>query len=891
MSIMKRFQKKTICMMGLMMLLLGFASCEKSNDELIVDADSGVITEVPEPDVWVTDDDVKEADLDLLVDLSVKMERVRQEFVKMLSNGGEGDKPFCGVGPKTDVGPTMKLLTDMLGKEEEYEAALGRLDETRVMKPSATRDGWLGDLRDILFTGRAEAKKEQEKVKDVLLSINAYGNADAQKQLYDFYCSQEPEYAKKIGAKDAKDFFNKLNNGELTSYALNISHIWRDKGLLMADQPNNAVGEYATVAFTGHIEYGKSAYRVSSKVAVAAGNLYLSGVDKLAGGWGAKIMEWSDAIGNKITKLKLMRKTLQGKPDWQGWNEYILNSLKDDIKTAIGEAFGDDAGFEKELVDQATEEMLSWVVKQCTENEDDAGDDPEAAEEKKDKLAKEDNLAILNIETDFSSEGKMILITDENTGQVHIGTPTYDGHFSLATTPGTKMITVIKKNGQRLTKRVTLVEGTNNIILKGGIDPYINLNPSNFTLECKAGSETAIVLTNCKYVKLTRTEKLDWCDVQLEINGSAGRGVHVRVNAKANLEDKERQGTFTLEGYKDKNDAKPAVTKTFRYTQDAYTSELTPIGVSPTSLLFDAKGGEKTVKVDIKNYKYCGVTSDEKYDSWLTATANDDATITVKVAPNETGEERTAVIYAFGTDYQNVESLDQVAFKAIPITQSGGGEVVPVGEFVFGDLSVTVKNLQHTTYGNDENSEFKGSHYFGWRNIYVPGVDSWVSKRDDFTLITHSPNIQKQNKDITFTMTQEYKYMDAYEAPFKATAHIELVVHMTASNPDDLSTYIITSISASDRMREELSAFTINDETNDYYDYTNTVEIESEIPYVGVDRNGYHLFRLKGKAVSNAVKLMESIASSPKYNDYGTKMVPYASDENDYIEFRLYPKE
>ena len=814
---------------------------------------------------------------------------MRQEFVKMLSNGGEGDKPFCGVGPKTDVGPTMKLLTDMLGKEEEYEAALGRLDETRVMKPSATR-GWLGDLRDILFTGRAEAKKEQEKVNDVLLSINAYGNADAQKQLYDFYCSQEPEYAKKIGAKDAKDFFNKLNNGELTSYALNISHIWRDKGILMADQPNNAVGDYATAAFTGKAEYANSAYRVSSKVAVAAGDLYLSGVDKIAGGWGSKIMEWSDAIENRITRLKLMLKTVQGKPDWKGWNEHILNNLKDNLKTALGDAFGDDDSLEKELVDQVAEEMLSWVVKQCTEDQDDAGDDPEAAEEKKDKLAKEDNLAILNIETDFSSEGKMILITDENTGQVHVGTPTYDGHFSLATTPGTKMITVIKKNGQRLTKRVTLVEGTNNIIIKGGIEPYINLNPSNFTLECKAGSETAIVLTNCKYVKLTRTEKLDWCDVQLEINGSAGRGVHVRVNAKANLEDKERQGSFTLEGYKDKNDAKPAVTKTFKYTQDAYTSDLTPIGVSPTSLLFDAKGGEKTVKVDSKNYKYCGVTSDEKYDSWLTATANDDATITVKVAPNETGEDRTAVIYAFGTDYQNVESLDQVAFKAIPITQSGGGEVVPVGEFVFGDLSVTVKNLQQTTYGYDENSEFKGSHQFFWRNIYVPGVDSWVSERDDFTLITHNPNMQKQNKDITFTMTQEYKYMDAYEGPFKATEHKELVVHMAASNPDDLSTYIITSISASDRLREDYSAFTINDETNDYGDYTNTIDIESEIPYVGVDGKGYHVFRLKGEAVSNAVKLIEDMSSSPKYN-YGTKMVPYASDKNDYIEFKLYPKE
>ena len=68
-------------MMGLMMLLLGFASCEKTKDESTINVDSGVITEVPEPDVWVTDDDVKEADLDLLVDLSVKMERVRQEFV------------------------------------------------------------------------------------------------------------------------------------------------------------------------------------------------------------------------------------------------------------------------------------------------------------------------------------------------------------------------------------------------------------------------------------------------------------------------------------------------------------------------------------------------------------------------------------------------------------------------------------------------------------------------------------------------------------------------------------------------------------------------------------------------------------------------------------------
>ena len=42
--------------------------------------------------------------------------------------------------------------------------------------------------------------------------INVYGNAEAQKQLYDFYCSQEPERAKKIGIMEK--YFRK----EMMSY-------------------------------------------------------------------------------------------------------------------------------------------------------------------------------------------------------------------------------------------------------------------------------------------------------------------------------------------------------------------------------------------------------------------------------------------------------------------------------------------------------------------------------------------------------------------------------------------------------------------------------------------------------------------------------------------------
>ena len=166
MKIMKRLPQKAICMIGAIIILLGFMSCGKSSDDQIIDADGGKFVEVPDPDTWVTDDDIKSDDLDLLVDLSVKAERMRQEFVLMLSNNGEGNKLFCGVGSKTDVGPTIKLFTDMMLMQDEYKAALERLDGTAILKPTSTR-GMIKDGYLILTTGQSEAEAEKEIVQDI----------------------------------------------------------------------------------------------------------------------------------------------------------------------------------------------------------------------------------------------------------------------------------------------------------------------------------------------------------------------------------------------------------------------------------------------------------------------------------------------------------------------------------------------------------------------------------------------------------------------------------------------------------------------------------------------------------------------------------------------------
>lgn len=767
MEIMKRLQKKAICLMSSVIVIFGFMSCEKSgSDEQIIDADNGKMIEVPDIDTWVKDDDVKDGDLDLLVDLSVKVERMRQEFVLMLSNNGEGDKLFCGVGPQTDFDPTFKLITDMLEKQDEYKAALENLDKTAILKPTGTR-GWVGNIWSILTTGMSEAEKEKEKVQEILTTNNVYGNATAQQQLYDFYCSQEPDYAKKIGAKDAKEFFNKLNNGELNSYMLNISHIWRDKGILEADKVNSAVGDYAYAAFTGKPEYLNSAYRVSSKVAVAAGELYFTAIDKIAGGYGDKIMEFGDALEKKITKLKLMKKFLEGKPDWEGVNKYVVDNLKDDIQNAISEALGDGDGIGKELIEQVSQEILDWVAEQCTS--EDKGDGSAEAKEKIAEEAKADDVAIINIETDFSSQGKMIIVTDEATGKIHVATPTYDGHVTITTTPGNKLVTVIKKNGERLTKRMTVVAGSNTLVIKSEQAPYIDLNPSSISHEDDAGSETAVVLTNCKYVKLRVPNKEEWWSAQMEVNGSAGSGLHLRILYKANLEEKERSGSLILEGYKEKDDEKPAITKTVRFTQDPYSTKLEPIDVSPTSLSFGAQGGEQTVTIDYKKYKNCGGFNDEGSDDWLKVVTNSDGTLTVIASPNETGIERSGTVYAYATDLDHVETLDQAAFKAIPVTQTG--EVVP-GNFTVTHLvitpnchiedpaanSVTLEDRSYWSgreyamklYWVDEDSEIKVTNTNGGNSLHVEGQYKHSYTYVDSRTRAHDPGTQTQEYSFSF---------------------------------------------------------------------------------------------------------------------------------------------
>ena len=155
-------------------------SCGSDNDE----SEGGGETFVPVTesggDTWVSDKDITDDDLLMLTDLYVKVEYMRLEFIKMLSNNFEGDKLFCGDGSKSNYDPTIKTFTRMMVNEEKYKAALNRLEASSLMKP--TTRGVTSSLINIFKAFSSEGKRAQQEIQDNLKKMADAGQYDNQAQ-------------------------------------------------------------------------------------------------------------------------------------------------------------------------------------------------------------------------------------------------------------------------------------------------------------------------------------------------------------------------------------------------------------------------------------------------------------------------------------------------------------------------------------------------------------------------------------------------------------------------------------------------------------------------------------------------------------------------------------
>ena len=529
------------------------------------------------------------------------------------------------------------------------------------MTPTTTRSD-VGNIWKIFTAGR----KEQERVYGLVMAnldkMKIWDNDKAQQELFNFYKDLEPDYVKEMGVKDAREFFQKLNTGQLNAYILSVNHIWSFNGA----RTDNSVSDYAVLAFTGRQEHLQCAYNVCSKVAVAAGELYFSGIDRFTGGYGSKIVEFGDKIKKKIDDLKLAIRAATGNATMQEINTYVVNRVSGDIQDALGEVLGEDGGFGKELVQQIVSEICDHIVEQCTVNEaEKASGEEQTVAKKRDEIAKAANNAIVDIFTDFSSNN-LVIITDDATGKVTITKADNQGRALVALQPGGKTITVINSKGERLTKHIVVEEGLNTVNMQT-TKASIYTNPFELDLAGKGDYEIAIVVTNCKYVKKRITKQEDWWEAELL---GSGKDVQLKVTAKPNPEGKARSGSLVLEAYEDNAaGAKPAATYTVKFTQYAAQEEQGTLKVDPTELNFDAKGGTQRIEMETDGYEYYGGFADDDCDSWITCSTTNNG-VNVTVSANTSDSPREGTVYAFVTNNPNASSLNDITYTTIKVTQA-----------------------------------------------------------------------------------------------------------------------------------------------------------------------------------------------------------------------------
>lgn len=362
------------------------------------------------------------------------------QFYQVSSNGWNGEF-FGGIGDKSDASRYFDYLSMILQNADKYASALDNLDKTGVLTTTTTSRGVIGKLKTAIYGYGDDAQIKKDEVLDRLNTLHVMGNADLQSQ---FFNSLEVESGidPRGGHKNAQEFFKSLYAGELNGLIYKIDYTWQhvaakeSYGGGLSDYYNMANDQYKGPG----IQYNQEVYKTSSKVATSAGELYLSGVDKVAGGYGSAIVDGLEEIKDNYD---LAKKTLKGELTGKDVKGYVVGKMTGKIKDAIGDVLGDDLG-SSDIVNAVVEEAEEQVTELIVDGDEEA--------------AKENDASVVEVK----GEGKGVkttVIVDEGNGTINIGFPNQDEKTVITTKPGKKKITTTTSGGERVTQEKNVKEG------------------------------------------------------------------------------------------------------------------------------------------------------------------------------------------------------------------------------------------------------------------------------------------------------------------------------------------------------------------------------------------------------------------------------------------------
>ena len=688
-------KKKIYYWLLLPVLALMIGACGKSDDEEVFTPDVNVGETVTDFKKAVRYEDTKyfDDDLDALVTYALTLRYFRWTYFKMATNS-DTDEPFCAdletIGDNKNTKYQTMILYNLIDRvtemEMEYMESIERLTNSGVLVTPNTTRGILSDGWDFI-TGCKSAQKMGRK--SVVAVARKLGWTNDYKKMDELYKSL-PEDLRR-GYTNSADFWRDFSSGTIDARANQV---------------------FVNLYYYADPDFGETARDMGTtpgkNVTVAAADLIEKGANLVID---ACPISSQISYGKDLYGAVTATEDLVIKGDVKGFMKNAANNIINygrDVTKLADKLRGLDINYwdyGDKFWDYAGKDMYTiWMNDVCFNEQAGNKDTGEGL--------------IPNMVKTHDANGKeiyLVVMVDAQSGKTTIGY-VLDKDGNIITNPqlpGQKTITAVnRKTGKRVTKTIIVpkdqetdvevdLDDDENQLEENPKDGYLSLDRKSMEFFANGGRLKTMVSSNYLYYSCSTKDNWITCSIPSDLN-------EMTVRVATNDSTAERKGQVTVMA----TDSKGKVLKTVVLAVVQKGKEVTEnyINASPSTLLFDAKGGKLSSTVShSRAYNYVSADYDNSMAGWATvdvSLSGDDFVITVDATPNTTGKERTGMVTAFAAynqqflndalngnvDANNVLVTTIVVKQAANEAQEDGEEIKDAVRTVQFDFDVAALN-------------------------------------------------------------------------------------------------------------------------------------------------------------------------------------------------------
>ena len=736
-----------------LMTLCFLTACSNNNEELVPDVEVGESVKDFKKVVRYEDSKYFNNDLDALVTFALDIRAVRWAYIYRASKGFDGNEPFCATMDELENDEYCKATTevlydmidDIVGRAEEYEEAIERLQDSGVLTtPNASTRGTLSDAWDFMFSCKKTQTMGRKSVVTIMRQLGWTNNAAKLQQVYN---SLPPELRR--GYTSSQDFWRDFSKGTIDSRANQV----------FVNLYNYADPEFGDMARDLDITPGKN-------ITVAGAEL----IEK-----GAALVIDACPIGTQIGYGKDLygavnaTSDLVTKGDVKGFMQNAANNLINygrDVTKLADKMRGLDINYwdyGDQFWDFVGKDISTVLMNDVCFNEHFG------------ELDNGEGL-IPNMVRTKDVNGKeitLLVMVDTNSGQTTI-TCVFDKEGNIVANPqlpGKKQITVVnRQTGKRATKTITVpekgetevevdLEFDENLLEENPKNGELKLSPARFDDETgEGGSLRSTIITN--YLYYSKKTSDDWISASIASDAN-----FIYIKLAKNDTGKERKGQVTVMA----TDSKGKVLKTtvMPITQKPYVEEEESITATPSSLNFDADGGKQSISVSLPNgIKLWGADASDDMIGWATVDAtiaNGTTEVIVDVSKNTTEQERSGSVTIW-CSYD--EAGSKIDYKTTVLVKQAALDVSDFAEMIVGKWYNAVYDTGKHDVDNVIGFEFTKDGKYTWFDYNVtrtPGTNKLKLTSDEGNQVISGTYTVSGNK-ITFKPSSGKGY--AYEGGY-----------------------------------------------------------------------------------------------------------------------------